>query len=182
MPQVQCSQNHLYFLEPGEPENCPTCATMAMETSKTMPFYEATPTKPYRGNTSEQDTSKTVPYYDHLPVAIDPVVGWLACVSGPNQGEDWRLVVGRNSIGRGDDLQVNLSSDNAVSRDVQGIISFDPRSKAFMLIPGSGRGLIYLNGEQVFTATPIKAHDKIEAGKSELLFIPLVTDKFSWPD
>ena len=33
-------------------------------------------------------------------IGIDPAVGFLVCVSGPHRGADYKLVAGRNFIGR----------------------------------------------------------------------------------
>ena len=108
------------------------------------------------------------------------MVGWLACVAGPDRGRDWRLVSGRNAIGRADGMPVQLSGDPKVSRDRHAVVSFDPRRAAFTLAPGDGQGLVYLNGQEVLVGTPLAAHERIELGDSVLVFVPLVGERFAW--
>jgi hypothetical protein len=122
----------------------------------------------------------TVGIYAHLGGAADPVVGWLACIDGPDKGRDWRLVSGRNAIGRGDGMPVRLAGDPSVSRDRHAVISFDPRRRSFSLAPGDGQGLVYCNGQEVVMPVTLAAHDRIEVGASTLLFVPLVGPRFSW--
>ena len=47
------------------------------------------------------------------PGRVQPVVGWVVCIEGPNYGQDFRLVAGRNFLGRGQGMQVRLQ-DNSV--------------------------------------------------------------------
>lgn len=183
MPQLQCSKGHLYIVDSGQSNQCPTCATMDNELTKTRAIYEATPTTSNFSDMGHPPSAskKTVGIYDHLNAEIDPVVGWLACTRGPDKGKDWRLVAGRNSIGRGTEMQVALIGDAAVSREKQALVSYEPRRQVFTLLPGDSRGLVYLNGEEVTTAVTLNAHDCIELGKSALIFVPLVGSQFSWP-
>jgi hypothetical protein len=123
---------------------------------------------------------KTVGIYAHLGSAVDPVVGWLACVDGPDKGRDWRLVSGRNAIGRADGMPVRLASDTSVSRDRHAVVSFDPRRRSFSLAPGEGSGLVYCNGQEVVMPVTLVPLDRIELGASTLVFVPLVGANFSW--
>lgn len=123
---------------------------------------------------------RTVGVYAHLGAAAEPVVGWVVCIEGPDKGCDWRLVGGRNAIGRGEDMPVRLAGDPAVSRERHAVISFDPRRRSFTLAPGDGTGLVYCNGHEVVVPQPLMASDRIELGASTLLFVPLVGELFAW--
>ncbi|MCK5652111.1 MAG: FHA domain-containing protein [Gemmatimonadetes bacterium] len=114
------------------------------------------------------------------PRGVDPVVGWLVCVKGPDRGRDFRIRAERNFIGRSRDMDVALTEDQSVSRDRHAILSYDPRTHVFVLAPGEGRGLVYHNGTSVLTPVQVNAHDTIELGESTLRFIPLCGDDFSW--
>ena len=114
------------------------------------------------------------------PRGVDPVVGWLVCIEGPDRGRDFTIRAERNFIGRSQDMDVALTEDRSVSRDRHAILSFDPRTNVFMLTPGEGRGLVYHNGTSVLTPVEVKAHDTIELGESTLRFVPLCGDDFSW--
>jgi len=178
MRQYQCARNnHVYFGADNSDPGCPHCAAVNAELAKTRPFYEYPPTVVASSASSD---GKTIGVYSHLDADIDPVVGWVACVDGPDKGKDWRLVASRNPIGRSAHMAVALLSDNAVSREKHAVIVFEPRRQVFTLLPGDGRGLVYCNGEDVIMPVILKSHDRIEVGKSVLVFVPLAGDKFSW--
>lgn len=111
---------------------------------------------------------------------IDPVVGWLVCVAGADKGRDYRLRSDRNSIGRSPNMDVCINGDDTISRERHAYVSFNPKKNVFTLAPGEGRGLIYLNDEEVTGATPLKAYDRIELGDTTLLFMPLCGEQFEW--
>lgn len=165
MDQIQCSRNHMFNPAFG---SCPHCTAEDQEVAKTkmIPTSELT----------NSAGAPTTVYYPHLD--LSPVVGWLVCVSGPDKGKDWRLTVGRNVIGRGD-MAVNINLDNEVSRSGNAILVFEPRKQSFTLLCGDG-GLSYVNGEPLHVPTALHAYDKIEVGKSTLMFIPFSGPKFDW--
>jgi len=113
-------------------------------------------------------------------IGIDPVVGWLVCIEGPEKGRDYRLRSERNSIGRGADMAICISGDEAISRTNHAFISYNPRNVSFRIAPGDGRGMAYLNGEEVDVPMPLKAYDRIELGQTHLIFVPLCSEKFNW--
>lgn len=187
--QHQCPRFHLYNAPEGDDRGCPVCAALQPELTRTRGVWGDAPviddasqqtTASPGGTGGAAPPGKTVGLYAHLGVAADPVVGWLACVDGPDKGRDWRLVSGRNAIGRGEGMPVRLASDPAVSRDRHAVISFDPRRLSFSLVPGDGHGLVYCNGQEVVMPVTLAAHDRIELGASVLLFVPLVGPRFSW--
>jgi hypothetical protein len=111
---------------------------------------------------------------------IDPVVGWLVSVEGPDKGRDYRIRTERNFIGRKDNNDIVIKGDDSISREKHAIISFNPRKRSFRLAPGDSRGLIYHNDEEVLTPLELQAYDVLEIGKTKLMFIPLCGEKFSW--
>jgi hypothetical protein len=171
MTMLQCPKGHL-FDDRGGVAGCPTCANEEAELSKTRPFYDPMPTQAY------QDGTKTTPLYAHLDCKAEPVVGWLVCVHGQDKGQDFRLVAGRNRVGRGSAHAVSLS-DPSVSASAHAELVFDPASKNYLLAPGE-KGLAYLNGELTLTPSLVKANDRITVGKSELLFVPIGSDSCDW--
>jgi len=117
---------------------------------------------------------------DMKKVGIDPVVAWLVCIKGPSRGRDYRVRSGRNGIGRSEAMDVQISGDDTVSRENHAFLVYEPRKRIFSIRPGDGRGLVYLNGDEVTQATDISAYDKIEMGETQLLFVPLCGEKFNW--
>lgn len=173
--QMQCVNSHTYSGNIGDP--CPHCKRLYDDLDKTR-IVSPPDTIPAKGHV--KDDGRTTTIFGHLGTLDDPVVGWLACVEGPNLGSDWRLVAGRNSIGRSKDRQVNLDEDQAVSSGNHAYISYDPRRNAFSVLPGDSRGLVYCNGAEVAVATALNAYDRIEVGASTLVFVPLVGPQFQW--
>lgn len=111
---------------------------------------------------------------------MDPVVGWLVAVSGPEKGRDYRIHSDNNYIGRADSMDVCIRADDAISRERHAIISYDTRERLFYFAPGSGRSIIRVNGKAVLTMVELQAYDEIEIGMTKLLFIPLCGEKFEW--
>ena len=113
-------------------------------------------------------------------IGIDPAVGFLVCISGPHRGADYKLVAGRNFIGRAAAMDVALADDDTVSRESHALVTYDAKHNTFSLSPGQGRGITYCNDEQVEMVRPLNAYDVIEVGKSQLVFLPLCGDRFQW--
>lgn len=184
----QCAKGHFY--DETRYEECPYCQqaaqssgstpggvgkTVALQNQlvgKTIPLNEASSLpSSARGKTVGLIKSDT---------GIDPAVGFLVCVSGVHKGADFRLRSGRNFIGRTPDMDVSLPDDDTVSRENHSMVSYDSRNNLFTLVPGTGRGITYLNGNAVESATGLTAYDEISVGKSSLLFLPLCGEKFRW--
>ncbi|MCD7847419.1 MAG: FHA domain-containing protein [Oscillospiraceae bacterium] len=110
---------------------------------------------------------------------IDPVCGWLVCIDGPEKGTDFRIHAGYNYIGReiGD---IHISNDMQISREKHAMVAYSARSNSFVFGPADGRNIVYLNNEEVYAPTKIKAYDVIEIGTTKLLFVPLCSEQFSW--
>ena len=99
---------------------------------------------------------------------------------GPNRGADYKLVAGRNFIGRAAAMDVALTDDDTVSRESHALVTYDAKHNRFSLSPGQGRGITYCNDEQVEMVRPLNSYDVIEVGKSQLIFLPLCGEKFQW--
>ena len=125
------------------------------------------------------DAGKTVGMMQEQ-MGFDPVVGWLACVEGPSRGKSYTIRGGINAIGRGDRMDITITGDRTISMENHAKISYSDRNNRFNLLPGDGRNIVYLNGEEVFAATPLQAYDLIDFGETKLLFIPLCGERFTW--
>ena len=108
------------------------------------------------------------------------MVGFLVCVAGPHKGADYKLISGRNFIGRAAAMDIALPDDDTVSRESHALITYDAKHNAFSLSPGQGRGVTYCNDELVEMVRPLHAYDLIEVGKSQLIFLPLCGERFQW--
>lgn len=111
---------------------------------------------------------------------IDPVVGWLVCIDGPEKGKDYHLWAKINKIGRSDKMDVCIRKDNTISKENHARLAYDPKHNSFQLIPADSINNIYLNDEPVYTPAKLSAYDVIELGESKVVFIPLCSDRFTW--
>jgi len=111
---------------------------------------------------------------------IDPVVGWLACIDGPRMGQSFTLHEGKNFIGRGDDMDVQILGDPQVARNNHACIAYDYKNRQFMLVPGDSEGIVYLENKGVFHATELLDLNRVQIGNTTLVFRPLCGEHFSW--
>lgn len=117
-------------------------------------------------------------YYEE----IEPVCGWLVCVEGAQRGLDYKVRMGKNFIGRGDDMDIQILRDNAISRRNHAIIVYDPKKRNTVLLPGESSGIAYLNGEAVYTPQELAQYDIVELGNSKFLFMPFCGESFEWQE
>ena len=141
---------------------------------------------PYCGRIVGQRSSKTVDVNVEaveeslLYVPVEPVCGWLACIDGARKGQSFVLHAGKNFIGRGDDMDVQILGDLQIARRNHAVIAYDPKNRKFMLVPGESEGLVYLNGQSVYQATLLLDMSMIQLGNTTLVFRPLCGDNFDW--
>lgn len=128
----------------------------------------------------EEDDDVTKRYDES--VAREPVVGWLVAISGEAKGTSYILRKDKNFIGRSDSMDVVIKGDQRVSRNKHAIVVYESKNKLFMVQPGESRELFYLNGNVVLNTETLKAYDRILIGETELLFIPLCGEQFSWDE
>jgi hypothetical protein len=113
----------------------------------------------------------------------DPVVGWLVVIAGPGRGQARRLGYGQNSIGRDQTERVSLDfGDASISRSKHCFILYDPRRRQYLLRPGDGANLTYLNGEVLAEARPLASGSTVEIGGTKLRFVALCGPDFDWQD
>ncbi|MGN0373758.1 MAG: FHA domain-containing protein [Enterocloster sp.] len=127
------------------------------------------------------DEGKTISFYSDT-MGTEPVVGWLVCLNGSHFGEGFPLKSGRNFIGRSASMDVILDSDPSVSRERHAIMIYEPKSRIFIAQPGDSRELFYMNDKVVLNNEQVQPYDRFTIGKTELLFVPLCGEKFSWDD
>ena len=124
------------------------------------------------------DEQKTISKYSIMNKeneSLQPVVGWLVCIEGNHFGEDFRLITGRNFIGRNPSMEICLSGDNSISRDKHLIIVFEPKTNTYLVQPGDSKELSYLNDEVILQPKELKIYDIISMGNSKCMFIPFCT-------
>lgn len=196
---IRCQEGHFY--DPAKHSSCPWCGKPLDMGGAPAPGAEvaAQKTVPLRG---PETAPQTWPSPPPLPpeygaagagpmpgatkrlvreqLGMDPVVGWLVCLEGPERGRDWRIHSEKNFIGRAPTMDVCISSDEAISREKHATITFEPKKQTFWLVPGDSSGLVYLNGEVLYTPAQLKERDVIELGKTKLVLVPFVNESFRW--
>lgn len=188
MPLIPCGKGH--FFNPEESSGCPYCG-VAVDIDETQPYTggETVPEREPERTRAEGGASgkrppvegETVHVWKERLGNIDPVVGWLVCVEGPDRGRDFRVHTERNFIGRAPNMDIAITGDDGISRENHAVLSYNPKRHVFRVAPGDGRGLVYLNDEEVLGAMEIKPYDLIELGVTKLLFVPFCGERFTWP-
>ena len=190
MPMKPCGKGHFY--DDSAHSTCPYCgvdlnigATVGVSQSvSTQAEAEASVTRA-AGRASappQRDDGVTRHVWAEKLGGIDPVVGWLVCIEGPDKGRDFRIHSERNFIGRAPTMDVSIAGDASISRENHAVISYNPKKNRFSLAPGDSRGLVYLNDDEVLSAEVLTAYDMIELGSTKLLFVPFCSDSFRWEE
>lgn len=117
-----------------------------------------------------------------LEEEIPPVCGWLVCIEGARMGRDYKIKDGKNFVGRGDDMDIQILGDNEISRKNHTIIVYDAKKKNTVILPGDAAGIAYLNQEAVYVPTELMPYDTIELGRSKFVFVPFCGEHFEWND
>lgn len=136
------------------------------------------------GNSEPVEDGPTVGFYPPIVTTsgetLQPPVGWLVCVSGKQAGREFRLIAGRNTIGRDAGNAVQISGEETVSRSNHAAVVYEPRQNKFFAVPGESRSLAYLNNDVLLSQTEMKKNDRLEIGKAVLMLIPCCDDTFHW--
>ena len=180
MAVVRCDKGHFY--DDGRFRSCPHCEDSgdSMGGALTVTGAEElrrNAAKRRLVNFNSQDDGKTIGIFKEIH-GWDPVTGWLVCVNGPEKGRDYRLHAGRNLLGRAPHMDISIADDQEISREHHCSVLYDPKSRVFLLAPGSSS--TYLNSRVITESMPLKASDVIHAGSSEFIFIPFCGEERSW--
>lgn len=112
----------------------------------------------------------------------EKVCGWLVCVEGIRAGMSYAIRNGKNFIGRGDNMDIQIMGDDKIDLEKHAIIIYDKKMKLFTLLSGQGSGMTYYENAAVYEPTGISSYDKIELGDSLFLFVEFVGDQFNWEE
>ena len=181
---IRCDNGHFY--DPKKHAACPYCGVPSGDTATTPKKKEPVVRAPEErtrpaGFSQGPDTGDDQPTIriGMGETRIDPVVGWLVCMHGPEKGRDYRIRAENNTIGRSEDQHISIK-DEMISRERHAFITFDPQTNRFYLRPGEARGLVHRNGNVVFQAEELHAYDQILLGQTKLVFVPLCGEHFKW--
>lgn len=198
MAMQQCPNGHLY--DDSKNNGCPFCngvpmnATMPLGANAPAPAQQAFPAtvglnvqeEMPRTQPLEVQQMQTVYVNDDADTdageeKVEVVRGWLVCVSGAKKGMDFRLHSEKNTIGRGNDNDVNISFDNSVSKGVNAVIAYERKKNKFFVYPeGISKNNIYVNEELLMMPVELKDYDVLEIGSTKLIFRSLCNENFNW--
>lgn len=196
MKLTRCDNGHIY--NGAVHKECPYCTTGGNKdinmsgandfTSEMKGNTAAAPAEKRSGGAApsnnvmdsiEPDSDKTVAYWVGN-MDIDPTVGWLVCVYGQDKGKDFKIRSEKNFIGRNEEMDICIKGDKSVSRRNHCIISYNPKQRNFMIIPGDGTGIVYVQNEAIYSPRTLESFDSIEIGESKFVFVPLCGEHFDW--
>lgn len=187
MALKRCDKGHYY--DPESYSDCPSCGTHDLDLQTTQMrgpastsdagVTQARSSSSSSSSSKQRDAGVTVAIV-RKKIGIDPVVGWLVCIDGPEKGRDYRIRSEKNYIGRDARMDICISGDETISRENHAVISFNPRNVKFTIAPGTSRGLVYLNNEEVGVPADLKPYDLIEIGQCKLLFVGFCNENFQW--
>lgn len=154
-------------------------AAPAVTVAPAAPVAPAVPAAAAPVSSVTQKPQVTVAPQPAKPAKTKPVA-FMVCVAGGNLGDSYTVADGRNYIAGGTDADIRLDKDPSVSSECHAVVTYNSSNNKFTLSAGTGRGITYLNGNQIDVSADLNADDRIKVGSSELLFIPVCSDKFKW--
>lgn len=170
MSLTKCPEGHL-FSSRRYGNICPYC-NQVVSLGTTKNYVEEDP----NGNFTD-----TIPLFGELEV-MAPVTGWLVCIEGPPMGRDYRIFTEKNFLGRSEQMDIQILGDNKIAKKNHAVLVYDPKKRQTLVLPGDSHGLVYVNGDAVYTPVELAPYDTIEIGNSKFLFIPLCGENFEWEE
>ena len=131
------------------------------------------------GEKSDDDKTISFGFFDMAAVA--PVTGWLICMTGEERGQDYRLHMGKNFIGRSSSMDVILTDDKKISREKHCAVIYEPKRNLFYL-SAEGGNLVYLNDTLTEASKQLNEGDRITIGDTTLIFVPFCRGKRRWEE
>ena len=174
MPLKQCEKIG-HFYDSAIHSQCPYCnelnnVTRLPDAGVIMPPFDQTPPI----GPDEDDM------YGDCFDRVDPVVGWLVVINGHERGRDYHIHSDNNFIGRHEKSDICLRGYEEIYREKHANISYDTHENKYYLSPGEGPRLIRHNSEAIFKTVELQAYDIIEMGRTQFLFLPLCSERFTW--
>lgn len=134
-----------------------------------------------RQKEEEENTGKTVGVFQKS-MNLEPIVGWLVCIDGPDKGKDFRIWAKNNTIGRSEKMDICMKGDTTITRENHARLAYDEKHNNFHLIPAENTNNIYVNDEPTYVPLRLKSYDLIEFGDSKFVFVPFCNENFTWQD
>jgi len=177
MQMDRCQSGHLY--NSRKYDQCPYCDEDVLEENQNSQ-QQAQQEESSKSQAAAPAGEKTLAYWDE-ETERNPVVGWFVCIDGAEKGKDYKIRSEKNFIGRSEEMHINIQGDKRISRRNHAVVSYNPKERNFVLIPGADTtGIIYVNEEAIYAPTELSPYDVIQMGSSKFIFIALCGKHFEW--
>lgn len=110
------------------------------------------------------------------------VCGWLVCVKGANKGHAYTIQDGKNFIGSGSGMDIQIIGDKRIQKRNHAVVLFDAKSRKTLLMTGDSHGLVFLENQLVFDPVELTDFNNIELGESQFCYVPFCGANFAWDD
>lgn len=104
--------------------------------------------------------------------------GWLVCVEGGSRGRDYRIVSGKNMVGREYSMPICVQGDEAISRVNHCAVIYDDRHNVFYLMPVTNT--VSMNGINLEKPVELKSGDEFIIGNSRFVFVAFCMGDRKW--
>ncbi len=178
---VKCEKGHFY--DDVKYDKCPHCsaaatgAASADQEEKTIAKIAGAKQRSSLAAFVAGNEERTISVFSKKG-SFSPVVGWLVCIEGPERGRDYRLISGRNFVGRSHQMDVAIVDDPEISREKHCSVIFDPKAVRFTFAPGAG--LSYVNQKEAVEPVTLAAYDEISFGKTKVQLVPYCKEGVEW--
>jgi len=160
MPLGKCANKHTYNQDKYG-DTCPICGLVSRKAKE-------------EGKTKEEiEAMLKLPEEKY-------VCAWLVCIEGINKGRSYPIHPGKNFLGSGDDMDIQILGNDKVDRYRHATLAFDDKTLMTTIFPGESQGLVYLESAAVYGPKTLDAFAKIEIGNSILMFVPFCGEPFHW--
>jgi hypothetical protein len=156
-----CPQGH-----PQEPtwDKCPFCTAKGIPKESRTEDTPAPPAAPQIPETGRG--AVVVSKKKRAPAARRALAGWLVAISGEHEGEDFRLHVGRNVLGKGTQADIVIKDAYISERHA----SFESKNGTCTVTDLDTRHGTLVNGRKISGPENVADGDRISIGHTELKF------------
>lgn len=156
-----CPRGH-----PQEPtwDRCPFCTAEQLPPETEAENGDVPPPAPR--STDRNRGAAVIVERKKLPAGRRALAGWLVAVSGEHEGEDFRVHVGRNVLGKGAQADIVIKDAYVSERHA----AFESRNGAATVTDLDSKHGTFLNGRRIEEPEVVRDGDRISLGHTELKF------------
>lgn len=181
---TRCSNNHYYDLD--KYDRCPFCTSVHSLASEEQTiaydvkaYYQKSKDEQLTLSYSEgvSDDGKTIGT-SLLHQKVNPVSGWIVCLSGAIRGKFYPIYSGKNFIGSSRKMDVSIVNGEGIESEKHCCIVYDPKGIHFFIVATNGN--VQVNGESITGSAPIDDDDLIRIGQTDFRFVQYCNEERNW--